>query len=67
MPTSILIELLLSGGMRKECTQMPFSFTTYAMQSDIVTRMKYTEWIREEKVVSEDIQATNRISMLMPR
>ncbi len=41
MPTSILIELLLSGGIRKECTQRSFSFTTSAIRREIVTRTKY--------------------------
>jgi hypothetical protein len=41
MPTSILIELLLSGGMRKECTHMSLSFTTSDIRRDIVTRIKY--------------------------
>ena len=49
MPTSILIELLLSGGMRKECTQISLSFTTSAMRRDIVTRMKYLARIRERR------------------
>jgi hypothetical protein len=50
MPTSILIELLLSGGVRKECTQMSFSFTTSATRGDIVTRMTYLERRREKNV-----------------
>ena len=41
MPTSILIELLLSGGIRNECTQISLSFTTSAIRRDIVTRRKY--------------------------
>jgi hypothetical protein len=41
IPTSILMELLLSGGMRKEWTQISLSFTTSAMRRAIVTRMKY--------------------------
>jgi hypothetical protein len=41
IPTSILIELLLSGGMRKEWTQISLSFTTSAMRRAMVTRMKY--------------------------
>lgn len=44
MPTSILIELLLSGGMRKECTHRSFSFTTSAILREIDTRMKYLQW-----------------------
>ncbi len=49
MPTSIFIELLLSGGMRNECTQMSLSFTTSAILRDIVTRMKYLALIREDE------------------
>ena len=41
IPTSILIELLLSGGMRKECTHMSFSLTTSCIRRDIETRTKY--------------------------
>ena len=41
IPTSILIELLLSGGIRNECTQISLSFTTSAIRRDIVTRRKY--------------------------
>jgi hypothetical protein len=41
IPTSILMELLLSGGMRKEWTQISLSFTTSAMRRAMVTRMKY--------------------------
>jgi len=41
MPTSILMELLLSGGILKECTQMSFSLFTSAIRLDIETRMKY--------------------------
>ncbi len=41
IPTSIFIELLLSGGMRNECTQISRSFTTSAILRDIVTRTKY--------------------------
>jgi hypothetical protein len=41
MPTSILIELLLSGGMRKEWTQISFSFITSDILLDNVTRIKY--------------------------
>lgn len=41
MPTSILMELLLSGGILNECTQMSFSLFTSAIRLDIETRMKY--------------------------
>jgi hypothetical protein len=41
IPTSILIELLLSGGMRNECTQISLSFATSAIRRDIDTRTKY--------------------------
>ena len=41
MPTSILIELLLSGGMRYECTHRSFSFVTSAILREMVTLMKY--------------------------
>lgn len=41
MPTSILIELLLSGGMRYECTHISRSFVTSAIRREMVTRMKY--------------------------
>jgi hypothetical protein len=40
MPTSILIELLLSGGMRYECTQMSLSFATSAIRLATDTRIK---------------------------
>lgn len=43
MPTSILIELFESGGMRYEWTQRSFSFTTSAIRLDMVTRMKYLQ------------------------
>ena len=41
IPTSILIALLLSGGILNECTQMSFSLFTSAIRLDIETRMKY--------------------------
>ena len=41
IPTSILIELLLSGGMRYECTHRSFSFVTSAILREMVTLMKY--------------------------
>lgn len=41
IPTSILIELLLSGGMRKECTHKSFSLVTSAILREMVTLMKY--------------------------
>jgi hypothetical protein len=40
MPTSILIGLLLSGGIRYECTQISFSRTTSAIRRATVTRIK---------------------------
>lgn len=43
IPTSILIELLLSGGMRYECTHMSFSFATSAIRLETDTRMKYLD------------------------
>jgi len=46
IPTSILMELLLSGGMRKECTHRSFSFRTSAILRDIETRMKYLHHCR---------------------
>lgn len=47
IPTSILIELLLSGGILNECTQISRSFTTSANRRDIFTRIKYLRiWIR---------------------
>ena len=47
IPTSILMELLLSGGIRYECTQRSFSFVTSAIRFDIVSLMKYLEWMSE--------------------
>jgi len=41
MPTSILIELLLSGGMRYECTHKSFSLDTSASRREMVKRTKY--------------------------
>lgn len=41
MPTSILIELLMSGGMRNECTHVSFSLVTSAIRREIVARTKY--------------------------
>ncbi len=41
IPTSILIELLLSGGIRYECTHRSFSLVTSAILLEIVTLMKY--------------------------
>lgn len=41
IPTSILIELLPSGGMTYECTQMSCSLTTSAIRRRIVTLTKY--------------------------
>lgn len=41
IPTSILMELLLSGGIRYECTQMSLSFVTSAIRREIVTLTKY--------------------------
>jgi len=41
MPTSILIALLLSGGILNECTQMSLSLLTSAIRLEIETRMKY--------------------------
>ena len=41
IPTSILIALLLSGGIRYECTQISFSFVTSAIRRETVTRIKY--------------------------
>ena len=41
MPTSILMELLLSGGIRNECTQTSLSLVTSAIRREIVTRTKY--------------------------
>lgn len=43
IPTSILIELLLSGGIRYECTQTSFSLVTSAIRRDIVTLTKYLD------------------------
>lgn len=43
IPTSILIELLLSGGIRNECTQVSISFTTSAILRDMVTLTKYLQ------------------------
>lgn len=41
IPTSILIALFVSGGMRYECTQRSRSFTTSPIRLEIVTRTKY--------------------------
>ena len=41
MPTSILMELLLSGGMRYECTHRSFSLDTSASRREMVKRTKY--------------------------
>ena len=41
IPTSILMELLLSGGMRYECTHISLSFVTSAIRREMVTRTKY--------------------------
>jgi len=41
IPTSILMELLLSGGILNECTQRSFSLFTSPIRFDIETRMKY--------------------------
>jgi hypothetical protein len=41
MPTSILMELLLSGGIRNECTHISLSFVTSAILRETVTRIKY--------------------------
>jgi hypothetical protein len=49
IPTSIFIELLLSGGMRKECTQISRSFVTSAILRDIVTRTKYLHAMCKKK------------------
>lgn len=35
------MELLLSGGMRYECTHNSFSFVTSAIRREIVTRTRY--------------------------
>lgn len=41
IPTSIFMELLLSGGMRNECTHISLSFVTSAIRREIVTRTRY--------------------------
>lgn len=43
IPTSILMELLISGGMRYECTHNSRSFTTSANRRATVIRMRYLE------------------------
>jgi hypothetical protein len=43
MPTSILMELFASGGIRKEWTQTSRSFVTSAIRRWIVTRTKYLD------------------------
>jgi hypothetical protein len=45
IPTSILMELFESGGIRNEWTQMSRSFTISAIRLWIVTRKKYLEQI----------------------
>lgn len=44
IPTSILMELLLSGGIRNEWTQISLSFDTSAIRRDMDTRIKYLQW-----------------------
>ena len=41
IPTSILIALLLSGGIRYEWTQTSLSFVTSAIRRETVARIKY--------------------------
>ena len=56
IPTSILIELLLSGGILYECTHTSFSLVTSAIRRDIVTLTKYLEtWLRLQIAKSASI------------
>jgi len=65
IPTSILIELLLSGGILNECTQMSLSLFTSAIRLDIVTRMKYL-CSGVKKAVCLDTDRGHRSLTLMP-
>jgi hypothetical protein len=56
IPTSILIELLLSGGILNECTQRSFSLFTSAIRLDIETRMKYLRPGKCRKRRSRDVK-----------
>ena len=42
--------------MRKEHTQISFSFITSAIRHDMAMLMKYRVWIREQKGVGERIE-----------
>ena len=72
MPTSILIELLLSGGMRKECTLISLSFTTSDIRRDIVTRIKYLaqrkvrrRYIDHERRYAPQLDVNTQVALIL--
>ena len=60
MPTSILMELLLSGGMRYECTHISLSFVTSAIRREIVTRTRYLHDKGRNKTIDTGLLLTQR-------
>ena len=68
IPTSILMELLLSGGMRYECTHISLSFVTSAIRREMVTRTKYLHDNECNQITyrQKSTHTTHRSFTLMP-
>lgn len=60
MPTSIFMELLLSGGMRYECTHISLSFVTSAIRREIVTRTRYLHDKGRNQTIDTGLPHTQR-------